>query len=311
MNAAKPKAQPSNETEDELQAEQRHCGIIMPIAPMVGYDPTHWGRVREVLGEAISEAGYVPRMVSEREDIGVIHARIVENIYEDEIVVCDVSGKNANVMFEFGMRLAFDKPVIVVKDDKTDYSFDTSPIEHIGYRSDLRFDDVREFKARIKKAILATVTKAKEDDSFSPFLKHFTKITAKSLDVKEVPEAEYIAARLEGIERRLDRIANRVLPQTPMSNKLLESVKNHTYHFDRLDEEWAKLMVAVEIGKMSKFRPEELSSEEVMKIANLLAKQLSVHAPSMSDERLRELALETMIEVYSGQEEGRDKSADQ
>jgi hypothetical protein len=34
--------------------------------------------------------------------------------------LCDVSGKNANVMFELGLRLAFDNPTIIIKDDKTE-----------------------------------------------------------------------------------------------------------------------------------------------------------------------------------------------
>jgi hypothetical protein len=35
------------------------------------------------------------------------------------------------------MRLAFDRPTIIVKDDLTTYSFDTSPIEHLEYPRDL------------------------------------------------------------------------------------------------------------------------------------------------------------------------------
>jgi hypothetical protein len=34
--------------------------------------------------------------------------------------------KNPNVMFELGMRLAFDKPAIIIKDNRTNYSFDTA-----------------------------------------------------------------------------------------------------------------------------------------------------------------------------------------
>jgi hypothetical protein len=67
------------------------------------------------------------------DDIGVIQKRIVQNLYSSDVIVCDVSGKNPNVMFELGMRLAFDKPTLIVKDDKTDYSFDTGIIEHVPY----------------------------------------------------------------------------------------------------------------------------------------------------------------------------------
>jgi hypothetical protein len=53
-----------------------------------------------------------------------------------------VSGKNPNVMFELGIRLAFDKATIIIKDDKTDYSFDTSVIQHIPYPRDLRHNQI-------------------------------------------------------------------------------------------------------------------------------------------------------------------------
>ncbi len=39
-------------------------------------------------------------MVSEADDVGVIQKRIVQNLHTHEIVVCDVSCKNPNVMFE-------------------------------------------------------------------------------------------------------------------------------------------------------------------------------------------------------------------
>ena len=69
-------------------------------------------------------AGYEAELVSDAEDIGIIQTRIVQNLYDKDIIVCDVSCKNANVMFELGMRLAFDKPTIIVMDNMTKYSFD-------------------------------------------------------------------------------------------------------------------------------------------------------------------------------------------
>src|SRR5690348_8591438 len=111
----------------------------MPISAIAGCDERHWSEVRSILEDAIDQAGFTPKLVSEADDVGIIQNTIVQNLYDNPILVCDVSGKNPNVMFELGMRLAFDKPTIIVKDDKTDYSFDTSPIEHLGYPRDLRF----------------------------------------------------------------------------------------------------------------------------------------------------------------------------
>lgn len=77
--------------------------------------------------------------MSDSDEIGIIQKRIIQNVYNSEIVICDVSKKNPDVMFELGMRLAFDKATVIIKDDKTDYSFDTGVIEHLGYPRGLRF----------------------------------------------------------------------------------------------------------------------------------------------------------------------------
>ncbi|OOO34582.1 hypothetical protein [Agrobacterium sp. YIC 4121] len=185
------------------------CGIIMPIAAMGQYEKSHWDRVRIILDEAIKEAGYEPRLVSESEDIGVIHARIVQNLYDDPIVVCDVSGKNANVMFELGLRLAFDKPTIVIKDDQTDYSFDTSPIEHINYRADLRFDDVRDFKKKLSIAIKSSIAKKEKDDSYSPFLGHFGKFKLAGIDTKTVSSEQFIIEQLKALQAQVSLLTSK------------------------------------------------------------------------------------------------------
>lgn len=203
MNA-KPVKQSSEEANQTQKAP--FCGIIMPIADMAGYESGHWGRVRSILDEAIKKAGYLPRIVSESEETGVIQGRIVQNLYDDLIVVCDVSGRNPNVMFELGMRLAFDKPTIIIKDHKTDYSFDTSIIEHINYRADLRFDDVREFQGRVATAIIASVEKKKADPNYSPFLKHFHRVKVTELQTEEVGSQQFIIDQIQGVQKELSKL---------------------------------------------------------------------------------------------------------
>ncbi|MGO4621987.1 hypothetical protein AB4Z34_12990 [Ensifer sp. 2YAB10] len=218
----------------EVDSAKRFCGIIMPIASVPGYDSTHWGRVRAVIDKAIIDAGYVPRMVSESEDVGVIHSRIVQNLYDDVIVVCDVSARNANVMFELGMRLAFDKPTIIVKDEETGYSFDTQVIKHIGYRKDQRFDDVERFQAEVTAAILATIETKEKDSKYSPFLSHFGTFTPKTIDNKEVPQVEFIMKQLQDIGLQLDRLnsverrtaVNLAPNEAKFSNAILSYTKN-------------------------------------------------------------------------------------
>ncbi len=182
------------------------CGIIMPIADMENYEVGHWLRVKELIKQAASNSGFRARLVSESEDIGVIHSRIVQNIHDDEIIVCDVSGKNANVMFELGLRLAFDKPVIIIIDERTGYSFDTSPIEHLGYRSDMRYHDTIDFIDALAKKIVATVAKKVDDPNYSPFVGHFGKFTVAKLREVEGTPVEYFGHRLDEIQNTVDQL---------------------------------------------------------------------------------------------------------
>lgn len=188
------------------KSEKNVCGIVMPISSIDGCSESHWSDVLSILSEAISDADYEPNLVSNSDDVGIIQKRIVQNLYENPIVVCDVSGKNPNVMFELGMRLAFDKPTIIVKDDKTSYSFDTSSIEHLEYRRDLRFSDIIEFKNKLKEKIIKTYKRATEDPHYTTFLKHFGEFKVAKIDTKEVSGQELIIDELRSMRRSINRL---------------------------------------------------------------------------------------------------------
>ncbi|GAB3034288.1 hypothetical protein GCM10027285_16410 [Oleiagrimonas citrea] len=185
------------------------CGIVMPISEIDGCTESHWADVLEIITEAVEDANFSANLVSNADDVGIIHKRIIQNLYDNPIVVCDVSGKNPNVMFELGLRLAFDKPTIIVKDDKTSYSFDTSAIEHIEYPRDLRFSKIVEFKEKLSAKISATHEKATQDKNFTTFLKHFGEFTVAKLQKKEVSGQEFILEELKGMRYAIQRLEHR------------------------------------------------------------------------------------------------------
>lgn len=189
---------------EEPNENKKTCGIIMPIAPNPDYPTEHWKDVLGILNEAIIKTEFEPKLVSDDVAIGLIHDRIVTNIYNNEIIVCDVSSKNPNVMFELGLRLAFDKPTIIIKDENTGYSFDTGVIEHISYPSSLRFSQIVRFQDELVKKINATYKKSQEESNFSPFLKSFGKtIKPASIQQTEIPEGKYILNQLEALRQEM------------------------------------------------------------------------------------------------------------
>ncbi|MFW5501229.1 MULTISPECIES: hypothetical protein [unclassified Maridesulfovibrio] len=190
---------------------EKMCGLVMPISGMPDCPQEHWSDVRAILESAIKNAGFESRMVSDADEVGIIHQRIVTNLYNDPIIVCDVSSKNPNVMFELGMRLAFDKPVVIVKDDQTEYSFDTGIIEHIQYPRDLRHGKIEEFKSKLARAITKTFEVAQSDD-FSPFLTNFKNVTVSAIETEEVSAMDLIIRNQEHMLNQINSIKSNMLP---------------------------------------------------------------------------------------------------
>ncbi|PHQ64900.1 MAG: hypothetical protein COB99_07070, partial [Sulfurimonas sp.] len=149
---------------------------------------------------ALENTSFNPKLVSHSENIGVIHKKIIENLYKNPVVICDVSGKNPNVMFELGLRLAFDKPTIIIKDYETDYSFDTSPIKHLEYPRDLNYSKMKQFQKELIEAVKATY----EEPNDSTFLKSFGTFKAVKIDTETIPEYDFILEKIESLTKTIE-----------------------------------------------------------------------------------------------------------
>ncbi|NKW10421.1 RNA helicase [Ochrobactrum tritici] len=256
----------------------------MPISAIDGCDETHWAQVLEILSDAIKTAGYEANLVSAADDIGVIHKRIIQNLYENPIVVVDVSGKNPNVMLELGLRLAFDKPVVIVKDDITSYSFDTSAIEHLTYPRDLRYPTMINFKADLARKIIGTV-KASQNEGYTTFLGHFGQYKAARLETKEISPENFLQEFSE-LKDEIRALARRTYVADTMENRgqsvyqaALERARRH-------------------IGDRS-----ALSEVEQEEIANEVSAQLRRYFPGYPAERRRLMAMRAIASVLAHSKE--------
>lgn len=199
------KQKETTETLPEANSIKKTCGIVMPISDSNGYPQNHWDDVLQIIKKSIELSGFKSQLVSDDPAIGLIHERIVTNLYNNEIVVCDVSSKNPNVMFELGMRLAFDKPTVIIKDSETSYSFDTGGIEHLEYPVSLRHKTIELFIQKLSEKIVATYDKSTQKD-YSPFLKSFGNyIVPATIDRQEITEVSYIISELDVIKRLIAR----------------------------------------------------------------------------------------------------------
>ncbi len=135
------------------------CFVIMPISDIHGYESGHFGRVYEhLLKPAIIAAGYAPVRADDAVKTDYIVVGIIQKIVESEMVICDFSARNPNVMYELGIRHAFNKPVTLIKDRRTEKVFDIQGLRYTEYDDTLRIDAVNKDVAKISAAIKETAS---------------------------------------------------------------------------------------------------------------------------------------------------------
>ena len=99
--------------------------IVMPFVEKNDARPN--GFFKEVLRSLLTPAGVTAGFIVEtanRQGSDVIQSTIVNELLEADLVIADLTDHNPNVLFELGLRIAEDKPVVLVKASGTGRIFD-------------------------------------------------------------------------------------------------------------------------------------------------------------------------------------------
>lgn len=136
------------------------CAIVLPGRSIDGCSGAHWAAVLEIVRTAAESAGFQADLVCTAHQAVAIEKRIIQHRDDNSIAVCDVSGKDPNVMFELGLRLALDKPTIIIKDDRTSYLFDVDDVEHLEYPRDLHKAGMADFQTKLTESLEFTYRNA-------------------------------------------------------------------------------------------------------------------------------------------------------
>jgi hypothetical protein len=110
---------------NEATDEGHHLFVIMPFREHL--PEFRQGFFAEVLKSIIGPAGKKAGFHVSTANIDgsdVIQSTIVNRLLDDDLVICDLTEHNPNVLFELGMRMAFDRPVVLIKAKGTKPIFD-------------------------------------------------------------------------------------------------------------------------------------------------------------------------------------------
>lgn len=182
---------------------KKTCFVIMPISDMDGYEEGHFSKVYNYLIKPAAEAcDYAVDRADDTKGTNFIIVDILTKVYQADVVICDLSGQNANVLFELGLRQAFDKPVVLIKDDKTKKIFDIDGLRFREYTSSLVIDSALSDQKEIAQCIRETTS---HDNGMNSLINLLSIKQSASIPQSESEQNinNYIIRSLETISRRL------------------------------------------------------------------------------------------------------------
>lgn len=185
------------------------CFIIMPISDGLDYSSDHFKRVYDFLIKpACEKAGFKPIRADDVVTTNYIAIDILKKIISSEMAMCDLSSRNPNVLYELGIRQAFNLPVTLIKDTVTKRVFDIQGFRDFEYDETLRIDNVNENISALADVIFTTYeNKNKEINSLISLLGIEP---AKIFETREISTGtELILNSLSSIENRLLNLENK------------------------------------------------------------------------------------------------------
>ncbi|MBH9669621.1 hypothetical protein JAO10_08860 [Burkholderia contaminans] len=150
----------------------KSCFAIMPIADADGYPQGHFKHVYDdIVAPACALAGYRAVRADEVKASNLIHLDILKKLIEAPVAICDLSTRNPNVLFELGIRQAFDKPVVLLQEKGTPRIFDIAPLRYLEYSKEMRYHEVLKTQEELSEAIVATVAADSEAGNVNSIVK--------------------------------------------------------------------------------------------------------------------------------------------
>jgi hypothetical protein len=139
----------------------KSCFVIMPISDPEGYESGHFRYIyTNLIQEACKRAGYEPIRADDVPQANLIVQDLIERILVSDMVVCDLSARNPNVMYELGIRHAAQKPAVLITDTKTGPIFDIQGIRTPRYSWMARGEQLEKDILSLTQSIISTAQSA-------------------------------------------------------------------------------------------------------------------------------------------------------
>ncbi len=259
----------------EKEKENKDCFVIMPISDVDGYEPGHFDRVYEdIIKPALYETGFSPQRADEEKQSNLIQLDILNKLIEAPIAICDLSTRNPNVLFELGIRQAFDKPVVLIQEKGTQRIFDISPLRYLEYSKEMRYHEVVCVQKELREMVLATAKTPKNGvNSIVRLLSIGRPASVPQIDssMRETLAFEMLSAQVREIKQMMDSVISTQRLQSRLSDQEVD--------LRALEAQYRRTRDSVIRGQMS-----DVEAKERYQVILRRAEQI---APGIADDDLR------------------------
>jgi hypothetical protein len=236
---------------DNENANQQECFVIMPIGDPEGYLEGHFRRIYEdIFKPAVEKSGFVPYRADDNKSSCVIQVDIIKKLIECPMALCDLSSRNPNVLFELGIRQAFDKPVALVQEVGTPRIFDISSIKTVEYRKERLYDEVLKDQEQIAEIIENTYKSASNGSIMINSIVRLIPYEAArvpKVDVRQDPTLQYVVSEIRSLRNDIGKINNNPINMS-YNKDVFRNEKLETINLTKISEMYINKMLKNDIS---------------------------------------------------------------
>lgn len=264
--------------------ENKDCFVIMPISDTDGYDKGHFLRVYEdIIKPAVDNTDFTARRADEVKETNFIHLDILKQLIDAPISICDLSSRNPNVLFELGIRQAFDKPVVLIQEKGTPKIFDIGPLRYLEYSKSMKYHDVLKTQEELTEAIQATKEAEGQQGNINSIVRLMALSNPAAIPTLEGDNKEAFA--IDVMQTQLNDM------RRMMEISMMENRKGHSkgsissIEYERISNKLDKLL------NSKSRKPIEMREDEFHKLM-MEAEELSMHFDNKTDHRMFRFLME-------------------
>ncbi|MBN1626431.1 MAG: hypothetical protein JW944_07885 [Deltaproteobacteria bacterium] len=231
------------------------------------------GHLELIYRPVLKELGYIKILASHEESKpGSITQQIIGHLFNDDMVIADLTTLNANVMYELSVRHAVQKPVVTVAAEGTIFPFDIKDDRHLTFRNDEM--GLVELKSKLPAVIKEAEKDKKPDNPISRYSRY--KAVMEVPDTSEKNIQKFIFEELNQIKNIIIRnnskninltseVGSGILISEPLNTTILEAKPLYEIIFEDDENKINEIRKALKIEQFDVVELENTKNKKVKK----------------------------------------------